>query len=129
MSYTRTPHDYTGQRFGRLVVLRPATGYSNSHAYWWCRCDCGTEFPTDMSSVRRGRTISCGCYRSERARLLCSMSFRKCLPCTAIHPDGHVESFPSSNIAHQAIGISASTVCKHLRSGKPLKNGIKFISK
>lgn len=123
-------HDHTGERYGRLLVLRPAHEYSSdSSKYWWCRCECGTEFPTDISSVIRGKTVSCGCYRSERARLLCSMAFRKCLPCTAIHPDGHVESFPSSNIAHQALGISASTVCKHLRSGKPLKNGIKLFSK
>lgn len=120
--------DHTGERHGRLLVLRPAPEWSADHKYWWCRCDCGTEFATDISSVIRGKTVSCGCYRRERARRLCSMAFRKCIPCEAIFPDGRRERFPSSNVAHQATGLSASTVCKHIESGKPTRNGITFKS-
>ena len=116
----KAPKDYTGQRFGRLLVLRRAPEYNNiNYNYWWCRCDCGTEFPTDISSVIRGKTVSCGCYRSERARMLCSMNIRKCMPCEVSFPDGRVERFPSSNLASRAAGVSATTVCHHLRTGKP----------
>jgi hypothetical protein len=130
---TRHAHNYkdhTGERHGRVLVLRPAPEYSQNHehAYWWCRCDCGTEFPTAISSVIRGKTVSCGCYRAERARALCQMAFRKCIPCEAIFPDGRRERYPSSNLAHKSLGLSASTICNHIASGKPTRNGIKFLS-
>lgn len=127
---TRHAHNYqdhTGERHGRLLVLRPAPEYSSdSSKYWWCRCDCGTEFPTAISSVIRGKTVSCGCYRSERARALCYTNIRKCIPCEATFPDGRVERFASSNLAHQAIGLSSSTIGKHIQSGRPTRNGITF---
>lgn len=128
---TRHAHnwkDHTGKRYGRLLVLRPAPEWSSEHAYWWCRCDCGTEFPTSISSVIRGKTVSCGCYRRERARALCQTTIRKCIPCEVIFPDGRRERFASSNLAHKATGYSSSTICKHIASGKPTRNGITFIS-
>lgn len=48
-------NDISGQRFGRLLVLRPApkTSVKNS---WWVRCDCGVEKVTrELSKVK-----SCG---------------------------------------------------------------------
>ena len=50
--------DITGRRFGHLVVIE-YTGDSK----WLCRCDCGNEKEIDGISVRRGATVSCGCYR------------------------------------------------------------------
>lgn len=35
---------------------------------WLCRCDCGTERPVSKYSLRDGNSISCGCYRYDRAR-------------------------------------------------------------
>jgi hypothetical protein len=32
--------DLTGQRFGRLVVLRKV-GFFNGRSVWECQCDCG----------------------------------------------------------------------------------------
>ena len=34
--------DLTGQRFGRLTVLKEA-GKNCGHITWLCRCDCGNE--------------------------------------------------------------------------------------
>lgn len=52
--------DLTGQRFGKLEVLRLA-GIEGAHAVWACRCDCGNEFQTKSAILRRGRTSHCGC--------------------------------------------------------------------
>lgn len=57
--------DLTGQRFGRLVVVCRAGSDSKKNAVWRCRCDCGTEKIINGSSLRNGRTKSCGCYNDE----------------------------------------------------------------
>ena len=56
--------DITGQRFGRLTVESyDRTGKSGS--LWNCRCDCGNTAQFQGSNLRRGKTVSCGCYREE----------------------------------------------------------------
>lgn len=53
--------DLTGQRFGRLTVIK--TAYTDKHGkrHWECKCDCGeTTYPT-TSSLKGG--LSSGCSR------------------------------------------------------------------
>lgn len=59
--------DLTGQRFGRLTVIERAENTNQGQATWLCRCDCGNVIKTRGSSLRRGATISCGCYQRQRA--------------------------------------------------------------
>lgn len=56
--------DLTGQRFGRWLVLK-FDKIANGIAYWVCRCDCGNEKIVNGSSLRRGRSHSCGCISNE----------------------------------------------------------------
>lgn len=66
--------DLTGQRFGRLVVLREGNrildgGYAMSHkARWICRCDCGNETVVIGENLRQGNTRSCGCLGVSNRR-------------------------------------------------------------
>lgn len=60
--------DLVGQRFGRLVVLRFAEYRYSTSAYWQCLCDCGTSKIIAQSSLRRGATISCGCFAQAMPR-------------------------------------------------------------
>ena len=63
--------DRTGQRFGRLVVIRQAKRpeYSScKHAMWECQCDCGNRAIVSCGSLISGQTRSCGCLRRETAR-------------------------------------------------------------
>lgn len=56
--------DITGQRFGRLIVLSLyRRGSSGVHSRWLCLCDCGQTRVASGSSLKRGRTTSCGCGR------------------------------------------------------------------
>ena len=61
--------DLTGQKFGRLTVLKRATSRTypsgQTHTTWLCRCDCGTETVIPTAHLRSGHTQSCGCYRSD----------------------------------------------------------------
>lgn len=49
--------DLSGQRFGKLVALRP------TEKGWLCRCDCGNETDVKAYYLRHGDTQSCGCHR------------------------------------------------------------------
>ena len=52
--------DLTGQRFGRLTVIRRVENIGIKTA-WLCKCDCGNEITVISNSLRTGNTKSCGC--------------------------------------------------------------------
>lgn len=62
--------DITGQRFGRLVVVRRVENLVSKTgrrlAQWECRCDCGATHKAAGSKLRYGWTKSCGCWSRDR---------------------------------------------------------------
>ena len=61
------PLDLVGDRFGRLIVLSKAEPTRLGASRWLCRCDCGNEKVTRGGSLTMGCSVSCGCYRIEKA--------------------------------------------------------------
>lgn len=60
--------DLTGKRFGRWTVISRAPDQivsGKSAAVWNCVCDCGKEKIVKGSSLKSGKSVSCGCYSSE----------------------------------------------------------------
>lgn len=57
--------DLTGQRFGRLVVLG-YSGHKKGQVIWECICDCGNTHLVPTTSLRGGRTRSCGCLNHQQ---------------------------------------------------------------
>jgi hypothetical protein len=66
--------DRTGQRFGRLVVLK-LTGDKTRHGklLWVCKCDCGATKITTGASLVTKHAQSCGCLHRDNAA---KMNFR-----------------------------------------------------
>ena len=60
--------DLTGQKFGRLTVIRKAKNPSEAHIKWLCECECGNFITTRGTSLRSGITKSCGCLVSDKIR-------------------------------------------------------------
>lgn len=60
--------DLTGQRFGRLVVIKRSPENANNHPLWECICDCGNTTLVRANSLRPLRTQSCGCLHTESAK-------------------------------------------------------------
>ena len=66
--------DITGQRFGRLVVVKEISPYVSPSGKkirrYLCHCDCGNDVPVLLNSLtcKRNPTRSCGCIRSEKSR-------------------------------------------------------------
>lgn len=57
--------DLTGQKFGRLTVIKRMPNNNRRNSMWLCRCDCGTEKVIIGSYLRIGQTKSCGCLQKE----------------------------------------------------------------
>lgn len=57
----------TGQRFGRLVVIKEAGRSSDGRVRWLCKCDCGNYTSTPSTkTLRNGTCRSCGCIEKEK---------------------------------------------------------------
>jgi GDP-L-fucose synthase len=70
--YRKSLIDLTGQRFGKLVVLKLADQIKKKIVDWKCKCDCGNEAIVSTGQLRSGRTKSCGCFRGrERHVKMC----------------------------------------------------------
>lgn len=60
------PGDYTGGRFGKLIILGDAPAaikYGNRMRQVFVRCDCGKEFINLLLPIQSGAKQSCGCMR------------------------------------------------------------------
>jgi hypothetical protein len=58
---SRPIRDLTGKKFGLLKV----TGFAfiKGHAYWHCRCRCGSEKDIRQDTLLAGVTVSCSCRK------------------------------------------------------------------
>lgn len=62
--------DLTGQKFGRLTVLKKADNHTTPNGsivtMWKCKCDCGNIRIVTSRNLRTGHTTSCGCFNNEK---------------------------------------------------------------
>ena len=58
--------DIAGQRFGRLIALRPTEKRQSESVIWECACDCGKFCEVVSTALQRGHTKSCGCFYQEK---------------------------------------------------------------
>jgi len=55
--------DLTGQRFGKLKVIRRVESRIKNKPEWLCKCDCGNKSTVMGYRLRDGVTKSCGCVK------------------------------------------------------------------
>jgi len=60
--------DITGQRFGRLIVLRDTGKRYRRYVIWACKCDCGKLVEVPSGDLRSGKIKSCGCLWKEMVK-------------------------------------------------------------
>jgi hypothetical protein len=56
-----------GRRYGRLVVIKEASGSTPKRRKWLCQCDCGKTKEVRQDHLNSGATTSCGCVQKERS--------------------------------------------------------------
>ncbi len=54
-----------GRKFGHLTVIEETGEKQRNVKMWLCRCDCGKMIKVRTDSLTSGRTISCGCSKSQ----------------------------------------------------------------
>ena len=55
--------DITGQKFGRLTVVKFHGVDKGGNALWICVCECGNQIITRGCNLKNGNTKTCGCSR------------------------------------------------------------------
>ena len=58
-------NDLTGQKFGRLTVIQETDKRIDGKIVWKCQCECGNTVNVISTNLRKGNTLSCGCYHKE----------------------------------------------------------------
>ena len=59
-------HNLLGQRFGRLTVIAESADRDRSRSMKWvCKCDCGNIKTVSSQALKKGLTVSCGCYNKQ----------------------------------------------------------------
>ena len=58
--------DYSGEKFGRLTVIKRVENNKYNQVRWLCKCDCGNEKIVLANNLRNGETKSCGCLKKEQ---------------------------------------------------------------
>jgi len=58
--------DIIGQKFGRLIAVRPTERRHQNSVIWDCECSCGGEKQVSARDLMRGHTKSCGCLYDEK---------------------------------------------------------------
>ena len=67
--------DLTGQKFGKLTILRRVEDRKRGRPMWLCQCECGNQ--TVVSSTRLllpNGTRSCGCLRHQPSNNLVDLT-------------------------------------------------------
>lgn len=128
--------DLTGQRFGRLTVLREGKGRvykcGVKHTTWICKCDCGNIKEVYGGWLKGRGTKSCGCINKEKITDLTGKRFGRLnvierateyrqITYKCICDCGNTAFVSKSNLEH---GNTKSCGC--LRKELPIKNLRKY---
>jgi hypothetical protein len=62
--------DLTGEKTGRLTVLKYLGRNESSRSFWLCKCDCGNILKVREDGLKNGHSKSCGCLQKEKVSKL-----------------------------------------------------------
>lgn len=69
--------DISGQKFGKLAVLKQSKLKKNRCIYWDCLCECGNYITVRGASLRNGNTLSCGCIENSKGEIIIEQLLKK----------------------------------------------------
>ena len=124
-TYSTRRLDLSGQRFGKLTVLRRAANIGRDTA-WLCRCDCGNEITVRTCYLRKGEKRDCGCdtpvplLAGTRQFDLTGQRFGKL---TALRPLGASDGKNYRWLCRCDCGSEVSAQIGNLRNGKTTSCG------
>lgn len=69
--------DISGQKFGKLTVLKQSDVKKNRCIYWDCLCECGNHITVCGASLRNQNTLSCGCLEESKGEMIIEQLLRE----------------------------------------------------
>jgi len=102
--------DLTGQRFGRLVVLKRGPNQGR-HVRWTCQCDCGTQIQVSSTNLVQGKSRSCGCLHID----IISTHRQTGSPEHKAWVAMKARCYTRSNVGYPIYGARGITVCAQWR--------------
>lgn len=60
--------DYTGQKFGKLLIIERAPNSEGGKTRWICECECGQDGVVLCANEIAGGRNHCGCEFSAKAK-------------------------------------------------------------
>ena len=116
--------DLTGKVFGQLTVI--GRDYETQKAknevkpIWKCQCTCGNTISVLGKSLRDGKTVSCGCAASKRAKEInfIDITGQKFGKLTALQYLGRSRWLCKCECGEETIAVA-----NHLRSGHTISCG------
>jgi len=106
----------TGERFGRLTVVRETTKSSCGSIRWECICDCGKAHIVYSCHLRSGHTKSCGCLYVETAIKTFTTHGKSNTPEHVCWMDMVSRCYSKNNQSYHRYGGRGITVCKRWRN-------------
>ena len=68
-------YDLTGQKFGKLTVVKDSGERTKKGTMWLCKCDCGKFKLYSTGELRGGMIKSCGCIKESHKKELIGKKF------------------------------------------------------
>lgn len=120
--------DLTGQKFGKLTVLKKCGNTKEGKTVWLCKCECGNETKVIGRDLRNGHTQSCGCLHKEVMR---KKQYKHGLAKTRINNIYHnikARCTNPKNISYSNYGQRGIKICEEWQDFEPfykwaLENG------
>lgn len=107
-------NDLTGQRFGKLTVIKRVGSDCHKNALWLCECDCGSGTTiVPGTKLVLGKIKSCGCYRSNVLATIHKKYFDPWVKYLAIHKLGAMKArcYDRSREDYPRYGGRGITIC------------------
>ena len=111
-------NDLTGRTFGRLTVLERAENTKRGTARWKCKCECGSIITIRGDALSRGITVSCGCYKKEKAEETGAKYIKHGMTRTRLHTEWKsmkARCYNPNNKRFDRYGGRGITVCPEWR--------------
>ena len=105
--------DLTGQRFGKLLVIRPC-GKQGTNVLWLCQCDCGRISMPKATALNKDKAKSCGCMFTRKTHGMRG-SWRKGIPGDPVYITWRAMKARCNNpesVAYKNYGGRGIKICK-----------------
>lgn len=114
--------DISNKKFGKLTALK-IVGRSGSNNVWECLCECGKITQTTATSLMKGNTRSCGCYRKDLFEINKEIFVGKKYGSILVTMDVGIKNGKRIVVGKCDCGVVKEYRASHLKSGKTISCG------